>query len=104
LERGSTAKDRKALAETTGLSGDTILELINRADLARVRGIGRQYSNLLEEAGVDTVPELAQRKAANLHKALTEVAAGCGVKRPPTLDQVEDWVGQAKQLGRAIKY
>lgn len=104
LERGGTPEGRRELAAATGMAPENVLKLVNRADLSRIHGIGRQYSNLLEDAGVDTVPELAQRNAANLHKALNEAAAGSGVKRPPTLKQVEDWVSQAKALPRAIHY
>ncbi|RME42091.1 MAG: DUF4332 domain-containing protein [Chloroflexi bacterium] len=104
LERAGTPQGRRELAEATGMSSDEILELVNRADLSRIHGIGRQYSHLLEDAGVDTVPELAQRNPANLHAALVEAAASSGIKRPPTLKQVEDWVNQAKALPRAIHY
>jgi predicted flap endonuclease-1-like 5' DNA nuclease len=104
LERAGAPDGRRELAAATGLSTDNLLELLNRADLSRIHGIGRQYSNLLEDVGVDTVPELAQRNPANLHVALVEAAAGSGVQRPPTLSQVESWVNQAKELPRAISY
>ena len=104
VERAAHPQDRRVLAEATGIPADDLLALVNRADLARIHGIGRQYSHLLEEAGVDTVPELAQRNPANLHQALVEIAANAGIKRPPTLSQVESWVEQAKQLGRVIHY
>ena len=66
LKAGATPQGRKKLAETTGISDKLILEWVNLADLFRIKGIGEEYSDLLEEAGVDTVPELAQRKAENL--------------------------------------
>lgn len=106
LEAGETTKGRKALAEQTGISEKLILGWINRADLARVKGIGEEYADLLELAGVDTVPELAQRNAANLHTRINEVAETRGnvVRRVPSLAEVEKWVTQAKALPRAIHY
>lgn len=105
LERARTPRDRKELAEATGLTGEQILAWANRADLMRVRGVGRQYSDLLEASGVDTVPELAQRNSANLAARMAEVnAANSLVRVLPTESQVADWVGQAKELGRKIEY
>jgi predicted flap endonuclease-1-like 5' DNA nuclease len=105
LERGATPSGRDELAETTGISGKLILEWVNLSDLFRIRGVGEEYSDLLEEAGVDTVPELAQRNAANLYAKLVETNAEKKlVRRLPTQKQVEDWVAQAKGLPRAINY
>jgi predicted flap endonuclease-1-like 5' DNA nuclease len=76
-------------------SGKRRLKSINRADLARVKGIGEEYADLLEMAGVDTVPELAQRSPANLHKKIEEVAAEKvnDVRRVPSESEVAKWVG-----------
>ena len=104
LKAGRTPAGRKELAAKVGVDVKEILELVNRADLARVRGIGEVYSNLLELAGVDTVAELAKRKPANLHAALIEQTQAGDARRAPTLAQVEDWVAQAKALGRGIEY
>lgn len=104
LESGTTPAGRKELAAKVGADPKEILELVNRADLARVRGIGEVYSNLLEEAGVDTVVELSRRVPANLHAKLTEQTLAGDARRAPTLAQVEDWVQQAKDLGRLIEY
>jgi len=105
LEKASTPKGRKALAEATEISGKLILEWVNHVDLFRVKGVGEEYADLLEEAGVDTVPELAQRNAANLLAKLTEVNAEKAlVRRLPTASQVADWVAQAKGLPRVITY
>jgi predicted flap endonuclease-1-like 5' DNA nuclease len=95
---------RKELAAKVGVDPKEILELVNRADLARIRGIGEVYSNLLENAGVDTVAELAKRVPANLLAKLLEQTQAGDARRAPTLAQVEDWVGQAKALGRGIEY
>jgi predicted flap endonuclease-1-like 5' DNA nuclease len=105
LERGATPKGRQELAEETGISGPLILEWVNLADLFRIKGIGEEFSDLLEEAGVDTVPELAQRNPENLHRKLIEVnEAKDLVRRVPGLSQVEDWVAQAKALPRVVSY
>ena len=105
LERGGTPKGRKELAEMTGFSEQTILEWVNRADLFRVRGIGSQYSDLLEAAGVDTVRELAVRKAESLLENLTKVNTEKNkVNKLPTLSQVKSWIQTAKTLSKGVKY
>jgi predicted flap endonuclease-1-like 5' DNA nuclease len=105
LEQGATPKGRKALAESTGISGKLILEWVNLADLFRIKGVGEEYSDLLEEAGVDTVVELAQRKPANLYEKMSEVNAKKKlVRQLPGKSQVESWVAQAKKLPRVVKY
>lgn len=104
LEAGKTPAGRKELAAKVELDPKDLLELVNRADLARVRGIGEVYSNLLENAGVDTVVELSRRVPANLHAKLVEQTLAGDARRAPTLAQVEDWVQQAKDLGRVIEY
>ena len=105
LEAGSTPKGRKELAEKTGISDALILKWVNHCDLARIKGIGGEYSELLEAAGVDTVPELAGRKPENLHAKMVEVnTAKKLVRNLPVLKQVEDWVSQAKSLPRAVNY
>ena len=106
LVAGSTPKARKELAAKTGISGKLLLEWINRADLARVKGIGEEYADLLELAGVDTVPELARRNAVNLHKKLIEVAEAKKnvVRRVPDASEVTKLVAAAKELPRAVKY
>ena len=89
----------------TGFSEQTILEWVNRADLFRVRGIGSQYSDLLEAAGVDTVRELAVRKAESLLENLTKVNTEKNkVNKLPTLSQVKSWIQIAKTLPKGVKY
>jgi len=105
LEKGATPESRKSLAESAGVGGALILEWVNHADLFRIKGVGSEYADLLEEAGVDTVPELAQRNPENLMAKLTEVnAAKHLVRRIPTLADVTSWVEQAKGLPRVIQY
>jgi uncharacterized membrane protein len=105
LQRAATPKGRADLAAATGYEASTILVWANELDLARVRGIGPKYSTLLKQAGVDTVPELAQRNPENLTAKLSEVNATTGtVKAAPFQGQVESWVGQAKELPRLLTY
>lgn len=105
LTRGGTPQGRKTLAEATGISETLILEWVNHVDLYRISGVGEEYSDLLEEAGVDTVVELATRNPDNLYQKMVEVnAAKQLVRRLPTAKQVEAWVDQAKKLPRMISY
>lgn len=105
LAEGGTAKGRKAIAESTGIGDGHILNWVNRADLARVKGIGEEYADLLECSGVDTVPELAQRNAANLYAKMCEVNDEKNLVRAcPSESQVAEWVEQAKGMERAVHY
>lgn len=106
LKAGDTPKSRKDLEKMTGISGKLLLKWINRADLARVKGIGEEYADLLELAGVDTVPALARRNAENLHKKLLEAAEANTkvVRRVPAATEVAKWVAAAKELPRVLSY
>ncbi|MBN1535237.1 MAG: DUF4332 domain-containing protein [Anaerolineales bacterium] len=105
LEKGKTPKGRQELSQTTGISDSLILEWVNHADLYRIVGVGSEYSDLLEEAGVDTVPELANRNPENLFQKLVSVNQEKElVRKLPTENQVADWVSQAKKLERIITY
>lgn len=105
LRAGATPEGRQELAEKIGVSADTVLKWVNRADLMRISGIGEQYSDLLEAAGVDTVPELARRNPENLHQKLAEINAEKRlVRRLPNQDMVANWIEQAKSLERVISY
>ena len=104
LAAAGPAKARAELAKKLNIDERALLELANRADLARIKGVGRVYSDLLEYAGVDTVMELRNRNADNLFKKINEVAEEHHVQSTPTLDEVKGWVEQAKQLDRAIHY
>ena len=105
LKTGATRKGREELAEKTGISGKLILEWVNHADLHRIKGVAEEYSDLLEEGGVDSVPELAQRNPENLHKKLVEVNKEKKlVRQLPSEKQVADWVKQAKSLPRMVHH
>jgi predicted flap endonuclease-1-like 5' DNA nuclease len=105
LEMGAAPKGRKLLAEKTGITEKLILEWVNHVDLYRIKGVGSEYADLLEEAGVDTVVELATRKPENLHKAMLESNQKKDlVRKLPALSQVTEWVAQAKKLPRVVSY
>ena len=105
LEAGCKAKAREELAAKTGIPPKAILEWVNRADLMRIKGVGEEYSDLLEVAGVDTVVELANRKPENLHPKLVETNKEKKVIRQlPGLKQVQAWVEEAKKLPRKVEY
>lgn len=105
LQAGSTPKGRKSMSDQTDISSKLILKWVNRADLFRVKGIGEEYTDLLEVAGVDTVPELAQRNGSNLYRTLLEINEEKNlVRRVPSESQVQDWIDHAKELPRVITY
>lgn len=105
LEKGATPAGRKAIAEAAGVDTKLALRWVNQVDLFRLDGVESKYANLLEAAGVDTIPELAQRNAVNLHEKLEAINAEQNiVQRMPTLTQVIDWVAQAEKLPRVLTY
>jgi predicted flap endonuclease-1-like 5' DNA nuclease len=105
LKEGASAKGRKVIAEASRVDQTLILGWVNRADLYRVKGIGAQYSDLLEKAGVDTVVELSKRVAGNLYKKMVEVNQAKNlVNGMPGQKKVEDWIEQAKKLPRVVTY
>ena len=105
LEEGSTPKGRDRIAEAAGISSKLVLEWVNHVDLFRVKGVGEEYADLLEEAGVDTVPELAQRNPDNLYTKMVEVNKEKDlVRKLPAPSQVADWIAEAKNLPRKINY
>lgn len=96
---------RKEVAEKSGISEDKILKFANMVDLFRIKGVGSEYAELLEAAGVDTVKELAQRNAENLTAKMEEVNEQKKlVRRTPPLKSVQNWVEQAKDLPRGLEY
>lgn len=105
LEACALKKDRAAVAKETGLEETLLLDWANRADLARIKGIAGKYAELLEDSGIDTVPELARRNAENLLQTLRETnEAKKIVKQLPSLSQIQEWIKQAKELPRVLQY
>jgi hypothetical protein len=105
LEQGSTHEGRFALAKVTNIPEELIFEWVNRIDFSRINGITRQFNDLLEVIGIDTIEELAARIPSNLAKNLAEVNTGNKIaERSPTLAEVEDWINQAKKISRIIHH
>ena len=105
LEKGACPEDRKQLADASGIGEALILEWVNLADLYRIKGVGSEYSDLLEEAGVDTVVELANRLPENLLAKIIEVNKQKNlVNKMPGIKQVKAWVAQARKLPRIVTY
>ena len=105
LDAAGSAAGRATLAEKTGVTPQRVLEWVNRADLIRINGVGSEYSDLLEAAGVDTVKELAQRRADNLHTKLAEVNTAKNLtNRAPSAAEVEKWIAEAKTLPAKVTH
>ena len=102
-KKAGSAAGRKTLAQQTSIDEATLLEWVNRADLMRIKGVGSEFSDLLEAAGVDTVRELATRVAANLQASMAEVNQARNlVRRTPGVDEVDSWVTEAKNLSPMV--
>lgn len=105
LAKAADAKGRKALADATSISSALILRWANQADLMRITGVGEEFAELLEKAGVDTVKELKTRNAQNLTAAMETVNTEKKlVRRVPALSEVEKWIEQAKTLDPMISH
>jgi len=105
MKKCASPQGRKKISKETGISDNLILRWANHADLFRIKGIGEEYADLLERSGVDTVPELAQRNAANLYEKMISVNREKKLlRKPPTEEQVKEWVGQAKHFKRVVNF
>jgi len=105
LERGATRRGRQIIAGETGLSSKRILEWVNRVDLFRIKGVGEEYADLLEAAGVDSVMELALRNPENLTEKIAEINQQKDlVRRQPSLKVVKRWITEAQKLPRVVEY
>ena len=105
MAKGGTPMERVKLAAAVGLTENQILEWVNRADLQRVKGIGSEYADLLETAGVDTVAELAQRNAEFLADRLRAVNQVKQITpNVPGTQLIEEWILKAKSLPKTVEY
>jgi predicted flap endonuclease-1-like 5' DNA nuclease len=105
LEHGKDPAGRQALAAASGIGETLILEWVNHCDLMRVKGVGSEYADLLEAAGVDSVPELAQRNAASLAAKMAELNAEKAlVRQLPSETTVAGWVADAKTLPKLVTH
>ena len=106
LKLAKTPADRKKLAESTGIGEELILKWANHADLMRIKGIGGEFAELLEKVGVDTVKELKNRNAENLHETIEkfDITAHPIIRRKPSKNSVQAWIRQAKRLKPTLTY
>ncbi len=105
LAKVATPKDRREFAAQMVTDPKVVLEIANRADLSRITGVAGAFSDLLENAGVDTVKELAGRVPENLHAKLVEVNEAKKIStRTPTVDQIAAWIEEAKKLPKMLEY
>jgi len=105
LNAGKTRPGREDLVKETGASPQEILRWVNMADLFRIKGVDEEYSELLEASGIDTVVELAKRNPISLHPEMVKTNMEKKlVRKLPTLEQVRDWIEQAKKLPRVVEY
>ena len=105
LQTAGAPAGRKELETKTGISGKLILQWANRADLMRIKGVGKQFSELLECAGVDTIKELRTRRADNLTAKMVEINGEKKLcKANPKEDQVQGWIDGAKTMEPSISH
>jgi predicted flap endonuclease-1-like 5' DNA nuclease len=106
LDRGATDTGRSRLAAETGISERLLLEWVNHADLMRLDGVGSEFADLLEAAGVDSCAELARRNAANLAQTFAELDAARPntVRRVPSEETIQGWIEQADRLAKVVSH
>ena len=105
LKKGGTRKGREEIVKIARIDKDLILQWVNHVDLYRIKGVGSEFADLLEAAGVDTVVELSKRDAKKLVETLAKASAkGNLTNRVPTVKMVKGWIAQAKKLPRAVSY
>ncbi len=106
LQWGANKAGRQSLEDTTGISSKLILEWVNHVDLMRIKGVGSEYSDLLEAAGVDSPSELSNRNAANLAITFQEVVAARPsiVRRVPSESEIEGWIAESKTLDKVVEH
>ncbi|HLK93567.1 MAG TPA: DUF4332 domain-containing protein [Polyangia bacterium] len=104
LDKGAKSKERKALAKTTGLKAPELLELVHRADLLRIKGVGSEMVLLLEAAGVKSTADLVTKDPAALTASMESVNKTAKIsEKPPTEPQLADWIAQAKKLPQVVE-
>jgi len=105
LEKGASQEGRKELEKETGIDGKRILDWIGMADMYRIKGVGKQFAELLKAAGVDTIKELRTRNAENLEVKLQQTNEEKKLTRAvPSLPQVQNWISQASELDAKLTY
>lgn len=105
LMAGGSSRGRERLAASTGISAKRLLEWVNHVDLMRIKGVGAQYADLLEAAGVDSAAELAQRNARNLAQTFQELdAARNTVRNIPGEAMIQRWIDEARTMEKVVSH
>jgi predicted flap endonuclease-1-like 5' DNA nuclease len=105
LAAGGSASGRERLEAATGISSKRLLEWVNHADLMRINGVGSEYADLLEAAGVDSAAELARRNARNLAETFQELdAARNTVRNIPAEAVIQRWIDEAKTMEKVVSH
>ena len=105
LEQCCSAAGRKAIGSATGVGESLLLKWANMADMMRVNGVARQYAELLEASGVDTVKELRTRRSDNLAAKMAETNESKNLcKSVPSADTIQGWIDQAQSLEPRITH
>lgn len=103
LARAGKKSARQTISSATSIPETLILTWTNHADLMRINGVGGQFSELLEAAGVDTVKEFALRKPENLHAKMLEVNKNMGLSgKVPSIENLREMIDQAKRLEQKV--
>ena len=106
LARCGSSGGREAVSAATGISTHQLLKWTNHVDLMRLPGVGSEYADLLEAAGVDSPAELAQRNAANLAQTFQEVDAARPnwIRRIPSEETITGWIAAAAEVEKAVSH
>ncbi len=105
LTSAGNAEKRSQLAQSTGIAPDTLLSLVQRADLSRIKGIGTAFTYLLAQIGIVNVQGLAQAEPGKLREQLHAVNQQEQIlRRAPTLEEVESWVSLARRIEKLVTY
>ncbi|UCH37107.1 MAG: DUF4332 domain-containing protein [Candidatus Bathyarchaeota archaeon] len=105
LQAGSTRNERSALANKIGVTAPTVLKWVSRADFFRIRGVGKQYSDLIVAAGIQNVDDLARSNPKNLYVKLKDTDRKMNlVKQPPSFNTVKRWIVHAEKLQQIVEY
>ena len=104
LREAGNAEQRRRLAERSRIDELALLRLVRRADLARVKGVGAIFADMLEMIGVEHVTALAQQDPLDLRARLYQLnAAERLARRAPTLGEVQQWIAQARALPGVVE-
>jgi hypothetical protein len=105
LEAAKSPKGRKLLASKIDIDEKTLLRWANIADKLRIKGMGKEYAELLREVGVDTVKELRYRNPQKLAQSMSEANRRRKLVRfLPSVKLVTRWIEHARKLTQKITY